>query len=191
MSGHISFAFHSSSDLPQAGACAVARVYLPATVFTAFALLALAGSGFAGCARAEVSNPGGPNGGAVGGTSGQGGSGKGGTTQITIDTTPIVAPSNADAEVRALRVHLALDLGLGGGVHPNDPLFQGAPNAAVRAPDTRPLIGGRESNGEAELGEVGHHAIDSVVNVLERDRSRRRDPRATHVSLIGRTDSID
>ena len=104
MSGHISFAFHSSSDHHQADARAEPRVFLPATVFTAFALLALAGSGLAGCARAEVSNPGAANGGAAGGTSEQGGSGKGGTTQITIDTTPIVAPSNTDAEVTSRAV---------------------------------------------------------------------------------------
>jgi hypothetical protein len=96
MSGHISFASHSSPDHRHARAGAVARGLLPATVF---ALLALAGNGLDGCARGAVVNAGGGNGGATGGVARPGTSGTGGTTQITIDPTPIGPPSNLDADV--------------------------------------------------------------------------------------------
>jgi hypothetical protein len=96
MSGHVSFASHSSPDFHETGACAVDRGFLPATVF---ALLALAGNGLAGCARAEVVNAGGASGGATGGAAGQGTSGSGGTIQLTIDPTQTVTPSSVDAEV--------------------------------------------------------------------------------------------
>ena len=101
MSGHISFAFHSSPDHHEARARAVAHGLLPATVF---ALLALAGNGLAGCAKSEVVSAGGANGGATGGAAGQGTSGAGGTIQLTIDTTPTVTRSSVDAEVTSQMV---------------------------------------------------------------------------------------
>ena len=98
MSGHISFASHSSPDHHAARARAADRSFLPATVF---ALLALAGNGLAGCAKAEVVNAGGANGGATGGggAAGQGTSGTGGTIPLTINPNPTVTPSNPDAKV--------------------------------------------------------------------------------------------
>ena len=96
MSGHISFAPHSSPDHHHARAGAVARGFLPATLF---ALLALAGNGLDGCARGAVVNAGGGNGGATGGVARPGTSGTGGTTLITIDPTAIGPPSNLDADV--------------------------------------------------------------------------------------------
>ena len=96
MSGHISFASHSSQDHHEARARAADRSFLPATVF---ALLALAGNGLAGCAKAQVDNAGGAYGGATGGATGQGTSGTGGTIQFTIDLTQLGTPSSVDAEV--------------------------------------------------------------------------------------------
>ena len=96
MSGHISVASPSSPDHHEPCPRAVDRSFLPATVF---ALLALAGTGLAGCAKAEVVNAGGANGGATGGAAAPGTSGAGGTIQITIDPTPTVTPSSGDAEV--------------------------------------------------------------------------------------------
>ncbi len=96
MSGHISFASRSSPDRHAARARAVDRGLLPATVF---ALLALSGTGLAGCAKAQVGNAAGTNGGAAGGAAGQGTSGAGGTIQLTIDPNPTVTPSSVDAEV--------------------------------------------------------------------------------------------
>jgi hypothetical protein len=98
VSGHISFASHSSPDHHEARARAADRSFLPATVF---ALLALAGNGLAGCAKAEVVNAGGANGGATGGggAAGQGTSGTGGTIPLTINPNPTVTPSNPDAKV--------------------------------------------------------------------------------------------
>jgi hypothetical protein len=94
MNGHINFASNASPGHYEARVRAVARGFV-----TVFALLALAGNGLAGCAKAEVVNPGGANGGATGGAAGQGTSATGGTVQLTIDTTPVVTPSNVDAEV--------------------------------------------------------------------------------------------
>src|ERR1017187_1210489 len=85
MSGHISFASHSSPDWHEARLHAVDRGFLPATVF---ALLALSGTGLAGCAKAKVGSAGGTNGGATSGVAGQGTSGTGGTIQLTIDPNP-------------------------------------------------------------------------------------------------------
>lgn len=96
MCGHISFASHSSPDQNEAAARAVAGGFLPATVF---ALLALAGHGLAGCARAEVGSAGGASGGATGGATVQGKPGTGGTIQLTIDPTQTVTPPSVDAEV--------------------------------------------------------------------------------------------
>src|ERR1017187_2966960 len=96
MSGHISFASHSSPDWHEARLHAVDRGFLPATVF---ALLALSGTGLAGCAKAKVGSAGGTNGGATSGVAGQGTSGTGGTIQLTIDPNPTVTPSSVDAEV--------------------------------------------------------------------------------------------
>jgi hypothetical protein len=96
MNGSISLSTHSSPDHPRARARAVARGFLLATVF---ALVALAGNDLAGCVKAEVINAGGGNGGVTGGAAGQGTSGSGGITQIIIDTTAIVTPSNVDADV--------------------------------------------------------------------------------------------
>jgi hypothetical protein len=96
MSGHISLASHSPPDHHEPCARPVDRGFLPATVFV---LLALAGNGLAGCAKAEVVNAGGANGGATGGAAVQGTSGVAGTIQITIDPTPTGTPSSVDAEV--------------------------------------------------------------------------------------------
>ena len=101
MSGHISFASHSWSDLHAAHTRAVACRFLPAAVF---ALLALAGNGLAGCAKSEVVSAGGGNGGTTGGAGGQGTSGAGGTIPITISTTPTDTPSGVDAEVTSQMV---------------------------------------------------------------------------------------
>jgi hypothetical protein len=100
MSGHISFASHSSPDHHEARARAVAHGFLPATVF---ALLALAGNGLAGCVKSEVVSTEGANGGATGGAAGQGTSGAGGTIQLAIDTTSTVTPS-VDAGVTSQMV---------------------------------------------------------------------------------------
>jgi hypothetical protein len=94
MIGHTFFASHSSPVHHATRPRAVARGFLPATVF---ALLALAGNGLAGCAKAEVINPGGGQGGATGGATIPVKSGTGGVPEITIDTTPIVTPSDLDA----------------------------------------------------------------------------------------------
>ena len=75
---------------------AFARGFLSAAILV---LVALAGNGLAGCAKAEVVNGGIGNGGATGGAAQPSTSSTGGTTSITIDTTPIVAPSNQDASV--------------------------------------------------------------------------------------------
>jgi len=96
MSGHISFASHASPNQHETRACAVARVFLPGTVF---ALLALSGPGLVACAKAEVGKVGGANGGATGGAAVQGTLGTGGAIQLTIDPTQVVTASNMDAEV--------------------------------------------------------------------------------------------
>ena len=96
MSGHSSFPSHTSPDHHEARACAVARGFLPGTVF---ALLTMAGNGLTGCAKAEVASAGSANGGATGGVAGQRTSATGGATQLTIDPTPVVTPSNMDAAV--------------------------------------------------------------------------------------------
>jgi hypothetical protein len=96
MSGHFSFASHASPDHRQVRACAIARGFLPAAVF---ALLALSGTGLAGCAKADVGTGESANGGTTGGAAGRGTSGAGGTIQLTLDTTPTVTPSSVDAEV--------------------------------------------------------------------------------------------
>jgi hypothetical protein len=101
MSGHISFASHSSPDHHEARARAVAHGFLPATVF---ALLALAGNGLAGCVKSEVVSTEGANGGATGGAAGQGTSGAGGTIQLAIDTTSTVTPSSVDTGVTSQMV---------------------------------------------------------------------------------------
>jgi hypothetical protein len=100
MSGHISFASHSSSDHHAAHARAVARAFLPATIV---ALLALTGNELAGCAKSTVVSAGGASGGATGGAAGQGTAGAGGTIQLTIGTTPI-STSSVDAEVTSQMV---------------------------------------------------------------------------------------
>lgn len=95
MNGHAFFSCSSPGHRPRKRA--FTRGFGPAAAFT---LLALAGSGPAGCAKSEVVGPDLSHGGAGGGGGAVGGQvslGSGGTIQLTIDTTPTVTPSNEDA----------------------------------------------------------------------------------------------
>ena len=96
MSGHLYFSSHASPNHTGARVRAVARVSLPAI---ALALLAFAGNGLAGCAKAAVVDAGGSQGGTTGGAAGGGTLGSGGTIQLTIDPTTLVTPQKMDAEV--------------------------------------------------------------------------------------------